>query len=50
MSNENPFETRFEEYDAWFERFPNVFESELNSIATSAAPSTCRILGAAYPS
>jgi len=32
MSNENPFETRFEEYDAWFERFPNVFESELRAV------------------
>jgi len=28
----NPFETRFREYDAWFDRNANVFQSELHAI------------------
>lgn len=32
MKQDNPFETRFRDYDAWFDRNRNVFESELRAI------------------
>lgn len=32
MANTAPFETHVEEYEAWFDRFPAVFESEILAI------------------
>ncbi len=32
MSRPNPFETRADEYDAWFDAHPELFESELEAV------------------
>ena len=32
MAAENPFETRFHEYDAWYDEHSSLFESELRAI------------------
>jgi len=38
MADRNPFDTHFEEYDAWFETFPNVYQSELRAIESVLPP------------
>ena len=43
MSKTEPFETRFLEYDAWFDRNPNVFESEALAVRR-LLPTTGRIV------
>jgi len=38
MAEPNPFETHYAEYDAWFDRNPNVYESELLAIRELLPP------------
>jgi len=38
MQNTNPFETHYEEYDAWFDRNTNVYESELLAVREVLPP------------
>ena len=39
MDETNPFETHYDEYDAWFDRNPNVYESELLAVREVLPPS-----------
>lgn len=36
--NDNPFETRAREYDTWYDKFPNVFRSEILAIRAVLPP------------
>jgi len=36
--NDNPFETRAREYDAWYDQFPNIFRSEILAIRALLPP------------
>ena len=36
--NDNPFETRAREYDAWYDQFPNLFRSEILAIRALLPP------------
>ena len=36
--NDNPFETRALEYDAWYDRFPNLFRSEILAVRALLPP------------
>ena len=36
--NDNPFETRAREYDAWYDRFPNLFRSEVLAVRALLPP------------
>ncbi|MCK5248031.1 class I SAM-dependent methyltransferase [Candidatus Bipolaricaulota bacterium] len=36
--NDNPFETRAREYDAWYDEFPNLFRSEILAVRASLPP------------
>ncbi len=36
--NENPFESCAREYDAWYDRFPNTFRSEILALRTLLPP------------
>jgi ubiquinone/menaquinone biosynthesis C-methylase UbiE len=38
MSEANPFETRYEEYDAWFDRNATAYESELLAVRAVLPP------------
>lgn len=38
MQETNPFETHYAEYDAWFDRNPNVYESELLAVREVLPP------------
>jgi SAM-dependent methyltransferase len=38
MLQDNPFDVRAEEYDAWFDRFPNLYESELLAVRAILPP------------
>ena len=38
MRETNPFESDYAEYDAWFDRYPNVYESELLAIRVVLPP------------
>ncbi len=38
MGKSNPFETHFAEYDAWFDAYPNVYESELLAVREVLPP------------
>ena len=36
--NDNPFETRAREYDAWYDEFPNLFRSEILAVRAVLPP------------
>jgi len=38
MTERNPFNTHFSEYDAWFDAFPNIYHSELRAIEALLPP------------
>jgi hypothetical protein len=38
MPQDNPFDVRADEYDAWFDRFPNLYESELLAVRAILPP------------
>ena len=38
MLQDNPFEAHAGEYDAWFDRFPNIYESELLAVRAILPP------------
>ncbi len=38
MLQDNPFDVHADEYDAWFDRFPNLYESELLAVRAILPP------------
>ncbi|MCX6094252.1 MAG: class I SAM-dependent methyltransferase [Candidatus Bipolaricaulota bacterium] len=38
MLQDNPFDAHADEYDAWFDRFPNLYESELLAVRAILPP------------
>lgn len=38
MPNTEPFDTFFAEYEAWFEKYPKIYEAELDAVRTLLPP------------